>query len=372
MLIEPVDLHDRRAVRRFLRLPFELYRGVPQWVPPLAGEAARSLDPRRHPFYRHSQAAFFLAVDGGRAVGRLAVLDNRNHNAFNRERTAFFCLFECADDLEASQGLFESAFAWARARGLERIVGPKGFSALDGLGLLVRGFEHRPALGIPYNPPHHAALVEAAGFEPAGEIVSGYLGRGTIFPQRIHDLAARVQRRRGLRIARYRRRSDLRALASRLGRLYNETLGGTSGNVPLTEEEIRSLARQMLAFADPSLIKVVMHGDEPVGFVFAYPDVSAALQRCGGRLLPFGWLDLLLELRRTRWVNINGAGIVERYRGLGGTALLFSELYKTVAESRFEHAEVVQIGVENENMQREMRDLGIDFYKTHRMYARAL
>lgn len=181
-----------------------------------------------------------------------------------------------------------------------------------------------------------------------------------------------MQRRRGLRIARYRRRADLRALVPRLGRLYNETLGGTSGNVPLTQDEVRSMAGQMLAFADPRLVKVVMHGDEPVGFVFAYPDISAALQRCRGRLLPFGWLDLLLELRRTRWLNINGAGIVERHRGLGGTALLFSELHKTVVESRFEHAEVVQIGLENANMQRELRDLGIDFHKAHRMYARGL
>jgi hypothetical protein len=80
---------------------------------------------------------------------------------------------------------------------------------------------------------------------------------------------------------------------------------------------------------------------------------------------------VLLEFRRTRWVNINGAGMIEKYRGLGGTALLFSEMYKSVREGHFDHADIVQIGVENQNMQREMRDLGIDFYKTHRMYQRA-
>jgi hypothetical protein len=89
-------------------------------------------------------------------------------------------------------------------------------------------------------------------------------------------------------------------------------------------------------------------------------------------MFPFGWLDMLLELRRTKWVNINGAGIIEQYRGLGGTALLFSELYKTATESRYEGAEVVQIGVENEIMQREMRGLGIDFYKTHRIYRKEI
>jgi hypothetical protein len=130
-----------------------------------------------------------------------------------------------------------------------------------------------------------------------------------------------------------------------------------------------------LWFADPRLIKIVMTAerDEPVGFLFAYPDISAAVQRTKGQLFPFGWIDLLLELRRTKWININGAGIVEKYRGLGGTALLFSEMHKSVVEAgRFEHADIVQIGVENDKMQREMRDLGIDFYKTHRMYQRSL
>jgi hypothetical protein len=330
------------------------------------------LDIRRHPFYRHSQAAFFLAEDGGEVAGRLAVLDNDHFNRFNRTRMASFYLFECLDDPRASSALFEVGAEWARARGLDRLYGPKGFTALDGIGLLCLGFEHRPALGIPYNPPYYPGLVEAAGFHAVGEIVSGYLPGTFRLPERIHALSLRVQQRRGLRVARYRTRSDLRALVPRLGDLYNSSLSGTSGNVPLTQDEIESIARQMLAFADPRLVKVVLKGDDPVGFLFAYPDISAALQRTGGRLFPLGWIDLLRELRRTRWVNINGMGILEEYRGLGGTAILFSELEKSVREGGFEHAEVVQIGVENLPMQREMRGLGIDFYKTHRMYERSL
>jgi len=160
-----LDTSDRRQVRQFLDLPFRIYRDIPQWVPPLAPDARFTLDRRRHPFYQHSAAAFFLATQADREVGRIAALDNRNYNDFNKERTAFFYLFECEDDRPAAQALFQAAFEWARARGLNRIVGPKGFTALDGLGLLVKGFEHRPALGLPYNPPYYPALVEAAGFD---------------------------------------------------------------------------------------------------------------------------------------------------------------------------------------------------------------
>jgi hypothetical protein len=102
--------------------------------------------------------------------------------------------------------------------------------------------------------------------------------------------------------------------------------------------------------------------------LLAYPDISAALQRTKGRLFPIGWLSLWLEKQRTEWVNINGAGILEEYRGLGGTAILFSEMEKSIHAGRYKHAEIVQIGIENDRMQRELRDMGIDFYKTHRIY----
>lgn len=386
MDLRQIDTRDRQQVKRFLQLPRRIYRDIPQWVPPLAFEAARMLDRRRHPFYQHSEAAFFLALDDdGRPVGRVAALENHNYNEFNRERTAFFFLFECEDDRQTALELFGAACEWSRGRGLEKIVGPRGFSALDGLGMLAAGFEHRPALGIPYNPPYYPALVEAAGFEPAGELVSGYLSAETAFPEKIHQVAETVQRRRGLRVARFTRRRELRAFIPKLKALYNASLGGTQGNVPLTDDEVKAVADQMLWFADPRLIKVILKvGDaqqrgetlpeegEPIGFLFAYPDISAALQRSKGRLFPFGWLDMSLELRRTRWININGAGIVERYRGLGGTALLFSEMEKSVREAGYEHADIVQIGVENDRMLRELRHLGIDFYKTHRVYQRWL
>jgi hypothetical protein len=237
----------------------------------------------------------------------------------------------------------------------------------------VKGFEHRPAFGLPYNPAYYVDLIEAQGFVKEGEAVSGYIGTQTPFPERIHQLAERLAQRRGLHIARCKTRADLRALVHRLKELYNNSLSGTEGTTPLTDDEVDTMANQLIWLADPKLIKMVMHGEQVVGFCLAYPDISAALQKTRGRLLPFGWLTLLLELRRTQWININGAGLLPEYRGSGGTAILYSEMFKSVRENpRYQHAEVVQIGVENENMQREMTNFGIDFYKMHRTYRKEL
>lgn len=373
MQITRIDLDNKKQVDDFLRLPFPLYRNIPQWVPPLQTDERLRLNRKRFPFYKHSLAGFFIAYRENRPIGRVAVLDNRPYNEYNNEATAFFHLFECENNLEAAQGLFKAGFEWAGKRGLTKIIGPKGFTPMDGFGLLVKGFDHRPAFGLPYNLDYYPTLIEACGFQPNRDAVSGYIGADIHFPERIHELADRIKQRRGLRIARYEKRSDLRSLVPKLRDLYNNSLRGTAGNAPISEEEANALANQLLWFADPKLIKIVMKGEEPVGFLLAYPDVSAAVQKIKGRLFPFGWISLLLELKRTNWLDINGAGLLPEYRGSGGMAILYSEMFKSARDSgQFEHAEVIQIGVENEAMQRDLENFGIDFYKIHRTYTRDL
>ncbi len=252
------------------------------------------------------------------------------------------------------------------------MLGPKGFTALNGLGMLTKGFEHRPALGIPYNHAYYPEYMDAMGFKPVRDILSGYLSNQQRIPPKIHLISQKVQEKRGLRVECFKTRKELLKLLPYLKDLYNGSLVGTSGNAPLTDEEIKMMADQILWFSDPRLIKILMKDERPVGFLLAYPDISVALQRTKGRLWPFGWIQILRELRNSEWININGAGIIEEYRGLGGTAILFSEMEKSILEGGFKHADIVQVGVENERMQRELSSIGIDFYKAHRIYQRKI
>jgi hypothetical protein len=192
LTIEPVDTRSRREVRRFIELPYRLHSADPNWVPPLRSEARLALDRDAHPFYEHSDASFFVALRRGEIVARVGVMEHRPYNRAHATRYASFTLFESEDDPDAAAALFEAAFAWARARGLEGIVGPRGLGALDGYGVLVEGFDRRQLMTMTnYDPRWYPPLLERLGFVKEVDFVSYELDRETfVMPDVMRRAAA--------------------------------------------------------------------------------------------------------------------------------------------------------------------------------------
>ncbi|MCS7060352.1 MAG: hypothetical protein RMN25_04225 [Anaerolineae bacterium] len=374
LAIEHVNTTNRAQVERFVRLPYRLYAGHPCWVPPPLSDARLLLRRDKHPFYAHSDADFFIAVRDGRDVGRIAALENRPYNDYHHTRQAQFYCFDCEQDAEAAGLLFETVFAWSRARRLSRVVGPKGFGPLDGYGLLIEGFEHRQLMTMMnYNYSYYPGLVEAAGFRKEVDFVSCFIdARNFRLPERVHRIAERAAERSGLRVLRFADKRELVKWVPQIGAAYNKAFVNNWEYYPLTGAEIKLVLDNVLLLADPRLIKVIAHGDEVVGFLFAFPDISAALQRARGRLLPFGLFDLLLEMRRTAWIAFNGAGILPEFKGRGGNALLYAEMEKTLRERCFRYADLTQVAETAVQMRADLVNLGARPYKNHRVYARDL
>ena len=370
MRIERVDPGSKAQVRRFVELPFRLYAGHPQWVPPLKSEAALALDRKRHPFYEHSDAEFFLATRDERDVGRIAALENRPFNAHHGAKQADFYFFDCEEDQQAAAALMDRVFDWAKARGLGTVVGPKGLTVVDGYGVLVEGFEHRRMMTMTnYNRPYLARMLEELGFEKEVDFVSSLLCRHSFrMPERLTRIAARVRERGYLRIQRFSGKSGLKSWAPRIGEAYNRAFVGNWEYYPLSAREIDFIMRALLLVADPRLIKLILHEEQVVGFIFAFPDVSAALQRASGRLTPLTLLDLLRERRRTRWVCLNGAGILPEFHGHGGNALMYAEIVSTLLEAGFEHGDLPQVAETAVRMRLDLEELGARPYKVHRVY----
>lgn len=364
------DTSNKQDVRRFITIPFRLYKDDPLWVPPLFSDAELPLNRQKHPFYEHSEADFFIAVRDRQDIGRIAVLINHHYIEYHNNKSAQFYFFDCENDLEAATALFNRAFEWARSRGMERIIGPKGFAALDGYGLLQDGFDHRPAMTMMnYNFPYYIDLVEAQGFEKEVDFVSCYLNADMFrLPERVHRIADRVLKRGTLQVQRFTSKNDLKAWAPRIGQTYNNSFVDNWEYVPLTDNEINFVLETILAVADPRLIKIITHKDDAIGFLFGFPDLSTGLQKAKGRLLPFGLFHLLLDMRRTKWIALNGAGILPQYQGRGGNALLYSEMEKTVRGYQFEHADLTQIAESAVQMRRDLVNLGGKPYKNHRVF----
>ena len=371
---EKIDTSSKAQVRRFVRIPYRLYANHPQWVPALFIDAETQLNRQKHPFYEHSDADFFVAVRDGRTVGRIAALENKPYNKYHGTRQVQFYLFECEEDQEAANALFERVFEWARQRGLDTVVGPKGFGVLDGYGLLVEGYEHRQMMTMMnYNYPYYPKLVEAIGFVKEVDFVSCYLESQKFrMPERVHSIAERVVQRGSLKVQRFSNKNVLKAYAPRIGKLYNNSFINNWEYYPLTDNEIKFLLDNLMMVADPRLIKIITHDDDPVGFLFGFPDLSAALQRAKGRLLPFGIVDLLLEMRRTKWIALNGTGILPEFQGRGGNALLYSEMEKTVRDFGYLHADLTQVAETAVNMRRDLENVGGKTYKNHRVYKKKL
>jgi len=372
--IEKVDTTNKNQVRRFIRIPFRLYVNHPQWVPPLLIDAQLYLNRQKHPFFEHSDADFFIAHRDGQDVGRIAVLENRRFNQYHSSRQAQFYFFDCEDDQEIASALFERVFEWAGGRKLDTVIGPKGMGPLDGYGLLVEGYQYRQMMTMMnYNYPYYPTLVESLGFTKEVDFVSCYIGADSFqLPERIHQIAERIQKRGTLTVQRFTTKRELKAWAGRIGQSYNKAFVNNWEYYPLTEREIDFVVDNIMLVADPRLIKIINHGDEVVGFLFGFPDVSAALQRARGRLLPFGIIDLLLEMRRTEWIALNGAGILPEFQGRGGNALLYSEMEKTINNGRFKHADLTQVAETAVQMRHDLENVGGKPYKNHRVYTRKI
>jgi hypothetical protein len=215
--------------------------------------------------------------------------------------------------------------------------------------------------------------MEDAGFEKQLDFVSCYMDRQMSLPERFLRVAEKVKRRHGFRTVRFQTKAELRAMVPHVVAAYNSAFLEVQGFVPVTEPEGKAIGDRILAVADPPLIKLLMKEDEIVGFVIAYPDLSAAIQRCRGRLWPTGWYHLMREFKRTRWLNFNGGAILEPHRGLGGNALMYAELYDTlVGRSQYQYADLVQVQETNTRMIQELVALQARPYKKHRIYRRSL
>ena len=373
--IEKVDTENKKQVKQFVDYYYHLYKDCPQWVPPLYMDAYLPLNRKKHPFFGHSEGDFFLAWRDQEIVGRIFVGENKPFNDYHKTKKVQFYFFDSENDLSTAQALFDTTYDWAKKRGMNTMIGPKGLSPFDGYGIQILGFEHRQMMTMMnYNYDYYPNLVESLGFEKEVDFVSCYLPSESFrIPERVEKIAKRVMERGNLWVKSFDTKKELLQWAQRIGQTYNKTFIDNWEYYPFSQGDIDYAVQNVFMVAVPRLIKLIMHGDDIVGFLFAFPDVSAAFQRAKGHLFPFGIIDLLLEMKRTKTVSGNGMGVLPQFQGTGGNALLYYEMGKTMLDfKQFEFVEMTQVAETTKQMRADLKNLRGEEYKNHRVYRKLI
>lgn len=372
MDIRFLDTTSKKDVSQFIHFPFELYCNNPNWTPPLINDMRFNMDRARHPTYKHADVDFLIAESAGQTLGRLAVIHNHRHTQTTGRSCAFFYYFDAVNDTRVSSGLFDAAFDWARKRGLTEITGPRGLLRFDGTGLLIKGFEYPAMTGMAYNHAYYDDLVTDAGFVKLTDHYSGYVPGDYRIPPEVTAFAERVKQKTRYRVKTFADKKELRQWIKPLAQVFNSSFAKGRDFYPVDDEEFMLIAERLLSIVRPELIKFIMYNDRMVGFVLAYPDVSDALRKTKGELLPFGWVTLMQAPRKSKYLILNGYGLVPEHQGRGATALMYTEMYNTGKPMGFEYAETLQIDEGNYLSWSEHEHLKIVFHKAHRSYIKYL
>ncbi|HHX09638.1 MAG TPA: hypothetical protein GX730_09475 [Chloroflexi bacterium] len=375
-MIQIIEVTSKSLQKEFVEFQYSHYKDCQYFVPPFKSDIYTMMNKKKHPFYEHSDSDFFLAKRGGQVVGRIAALENKPFNQYHGTKDSEFYLFECINDQEVANSLFDTVAQWSKARNLNRIVGPKGYGPLDGYGIQIEGFEHRQMMNMMnYNYPYYQKLVEAYGFEKEVDFISSYLAPQDFeLPEKIKRAVEIVHKRGSLRIMNFRNKKEILEWKYKIKEAYNSAFIHNWEYYPLSDRELDYAVDNAIQVVIPELLQIILNQDDDiVGFVLPFPDVSAAMQKNKGKLGPIELFRLLRELKTTEWLDFNGIGILPEYQGMGGNALIFDALLRaTKSNKRFIHSELTQVAETAKQMRRDLENLGVHYYKNHRVYKKHL
>ena len=363
----------RRELRQFVQFYYDLYRGNPQAVPYMFFDEMATLRRDKNPSFECCEADYFLALRDGRVVGRVAAIINRRANERWQRQQVRFGWFDFIDDLEVSKALLNAVEAWGRERGMTEMAGPLGFIDTDREGMLVEGFDQLSTMYINYNYPYYADHISRmGGFEKDNDYLENKVKVPEVVPDKFAKIAEMVGRRYGLTVHKFTRRELIdEGYGREVFRLLNATYKDLYGFSELSARQIDKLVDDYIKIADLNLVTAVMDGDRMVGFGITFPSFSRALQKTrDGKLLPFGWWQLLriLKWHKTDTVDLLLIGVLPEYRSKGANALIFNDLIRQFQRYGFRWAEAMPQMESNESVRSQWQYLESIQHRRHRCF----
>lgn len=366
--VKPVDIKSKKDLKKFIKFPWEVYKGDKNWVPPLIMDMKAKFNPKSNPFLLHSQIQPFLAYKDNKIVGRIVGIINNNHNKTFNEKTGFFGFFETFQDYEISEALLDKAVQWVKSKDMDTLRGPANFSCNDDWGALIDNFDEMPMLLMPYNPPYYKTFFEKYGFTKAKDVLAYKMSTEHKFPDRIVKIIEYAKKKqkiiiRNLNMKKYMEEIDI------LKGIYNKEWEQNWGFVPMTDKEFDHMAKELKAIADPRFVFFVIANGKPIGMSICLPNANEALIKIrNGRLFPFGLLKLLYYVKKIKSGRLLILGVAKEFRNKGIEPMLFDVTIKAAQEAGWEWGEMSWVLEDNVLMRSSIEKAGGVVYKTYRIF----
>jgi GNAT superfamily N-acetyltransferase len=369
--LEIRKVQSRRDLKDFILFPWKVYRNDPHWVPPLIMEMKDRLNRKKHPFFEHAEADYFLAYRGGEAVGRIAAILDRSHNEAHREKTSFFGLYESQNDVETARALIDTAAAWGSERGMDRLRGPVNLSMNDECAFLLEGFDAPPVVMMPYNPPYYLELMDKCGLVKAKDLYAFLKGRARKLSPRAEEFLKQLRDSKRFTFRRI-SKDRIQQEALDIAKIYNSGWTNNWGFVPWSDSEMRHMAQNLARFADLDLVLFAEHEGRTVGFAAALPDFNQVFIRMNGRLFPFGIFKFLASRRKITGVRAIVFGVVPEFMHTGLAYLLYDEFEKAIIAKGYEWCELSWQLEDNQAINHFAASIGATLYKKYRIYEKQI
>jgi GNAT superfamily N-acetyltransferase len=322
---------SKADLKKFIFLPYSVYRKDPMWVPPLRMELKSQFEREKNPVLDHTVYQLFLLEDEGRVTGRIAAFYDTLANDFWKEDIGLFGYYECPDDPVASRLLLDTASGWLREKGMTSMRGPWSFVSQE-WGMVLEGFKPPPVLMAPYNPPFYNNQLVSYGFTKVKDLLCYYISgkEGYRIPERILTLTDMVAKRYGVTVRRVnmkRYEEDVQNVID----ISNQTMIQNWGYAPVTQSEADAMARDLKQVIRPEGVLFAEDSQgRSIGFIIALPDINVILKKLNGKMLPFGWLELLTGLPKLRSYRLFALAVAPEYIGKGIDSLMYRALYDTL------------------------------------------
>ena len=359
----------RRQQKQFLEFPWTLYRDDPNWIPPLRGNQQELVGYRPHPFYARNTIQTFLAYRGDEVCGRIAAILNQGHIDQYDDRRGFFGFFDCIDDQEAADGLLGAVRRWFADQDIHRLRGPTNPSLNYELGLLIDGFDSPPTFMMTYNPPYYERLIENHGFRKTQDLYA-FWGEIEMLPKigaKLNPIAEQIIERYDVKLRTMdtsRFQQDVELFLS----IYNRSLVGTWGFVPMSAEEVSHMARGLRRIIVPEMAIAAEIDGRVVGVSFGLPDYNPRIKEIDGRLFPFGFIHLLRNRQAIKRIRLISTNVLPEYQRMGVGLVLLHKLVPKAIEWGLEEAEFSWVLESNSLSYGSLKKGGAKITNTYRLY----